>query len=267
MHALTVALALPDLPVPTWVWGVLALVVAAYLGAPLLILATLRVNPLPDIMPLAEGELPDDVLDFLARQTVELTALGFEPAGCFSLHGVMAGTAAVTYMAMHMNRASGDSVGAFAIRQRTAAGSVMKNHYVEFSTDFSDGSSVETGNTSELGSFRFTEEKDVLYFPHVRDVSRLHALHRARLAEHRGAQEKVLPPPDGLGQDLVDGIVRDLERQVGFGDMYRDSPSGLYRPTVKGAYRMTWQLMPPMGWINRLRQRRRGRAEERRLLG
>lgn len=49
--------------------------------------------------------------------------------------------------------------------------------------------------------------------------------------------------------------------------MYCEASSGLYRPTVKGAYRMTWQLMPPMGWLNKARQRARGRSEERRLLG
>jgi hypothetical protein len=267
MHATMAGSVLGNLPGPTWVWIVSALVAAAYLGAPLLILATLRVNPEPDLTPMEEGELPQDVLGFLAHQTAELTALGFEPAGYFSVRGVMAGTDAVTYAALLVDADAGDMVGAFAIRQSAGGASTIKNHYVEFTTEFSDGSSVETGNTSELSSFRYGEDKDVLYFPHVRDLRKLHALHGARVREHRGTQETVLPPTDGAGRDLVDGIVRDLERQVAFGDMYREAASGLYRPTVKGAYRMTWQLMPPMGWINKARQRLRGRIEERRLLG
>jgi hypothetical protein len=264
METLVIGSALPG---AGWLWVAVAIVAAIYLGAPLMILATLRVNPSPDVTPLTQDGLPKDVLGFLARQTAELKALGFEPAGYFSLKNVTVGTGAATYTAIHVDRDAGDMAGAFAIRQSAGAGSTIKNQYVEFTTDFADGSSVDTGNTSELSSFRYGEDKDVLYFPHVQDLSRLCALHRARVSEFGRGREKALPPADGLAQHLVDAIRRDLERQAAFGDMYPESTSGIYRATVKGAYRMTWQLMPPMGGINKARQRAKARSEEWRLLG
>ena len=45
---------------------------------------------------------------------------------------------------------------------------------------------------------------------------------------------------------LCSVIVESYEEQVGFGWLYLDSAAGVYRPTWKGAFLMTWGLLWPV---------------------
>ncbi len=55
-------------------------------------------------------------------------------------------------------------------------------------------------------------------------------------------------------------LVEDYERQVRFGRLRLDSASGVYRPTIIGAYLMTWGLLWPIKPIRMMLMKSREQA-------
>lgn len=135
--------------------------------------------------------------------------------------------------------------------------------YVEFSTDFADGSEVNTANAKQPSLFVQVPEKKIYRVPHLTDTGQLYVLHRALVAKEP-AKEKRLPSPGEEVDSLISTMKRDLAREAGFGRLRR--AGHWYRLTVKGAILYELKFGLPVGYLRRQVQYFRGKRLAREVL-
>jgi hypothetical protein len=141
----------------------------------------------------------------------------------------------------------------------------MAVNYVEFFTDFEDGSEINTINSKQPGGFVQVPEKRIFRLPHLIEPKQLYAVHRALLAQ-RAAVSKRLPAAGAEVSYMVAGIERDLAREASFGGLRLDYSGLWYRPTMKGAILMAWTFGWPIGFLRRRLLRWRGKRLARAVL-
>jgi len=120
---------------------------------------------------------------------------------------------------------------------------------VEFTAHFVNGTVLDVSNVSTVRIFAPTPDHLVYRFPNVNDPARLHRL-------FRGTLRSQLPSAVIRRLDLSDPArfyttATDAEyvRQVATGYYRLDERNGVYMPTLKGAYLMSWKLMFPFKHI------------------
>ena len=123
--------------------------------------------------------------------------------------------------------------------------------YVEFSTEFDDGSEINTNNIENPGVFANIPAKLEYAVPHVKKVMDLYHIHQGLLLANSKTSRRKLPVPGQEVNDLCTGMSRDLERQADRGYFRPDPTTDKYRPTIKGALLMTWKLAWPVGQIRK----------------
>jgi hypothetical protein len=138
-------------------------------------------------------------------------------------------------------------------------------NYVEFSTEFEDGSEVCTNNSKQPSGFLQVPEKLILRLPHITEPKRLYAVHRAALAQ-RSALNKRLPPAGEEVSDLIASMERDLAREASFGRLKLDASGLWYRLTLKSAILYSLKFSWPMGFLRRRLQQWQGKRLADRLL-
>ena len=142
----------------------------------------------------------------------------------------------------------------------------MVVNYIEFFTNFEDGSEVNTINSKQGGAFVQVPEKKVFRLPHLTEPKQLYAVHRALLAAQRSAIDKRLPPAGEEVSHLIATMERDLAREASFGRLRLDDSGLWYRLTVKGAILNALKFGWPVGFLRRHLQRWRGQQLARAVL-
>jgi hypothetical protein len=222
------------------IYAGVGLVLLFYVGAPLLILATFKLNARPEFEPVPIESMPVEVYDYFGQTATMLQRLGFELISYFTMPGSVANV--VPYCAFWQNRTAAQAALVTVIY---SAGSGAKQS-IEFSTKWADGMAVMTNNSATPGSFKRTHHSDSLYASSVQNVAQLYRLHCHR--------ESVLTKPDAVrflpaaGQEMTIFAVSYeyvARRQIATGYLREDSTPGVYRATLKGAFAMTWPLLPP----------------------
>ena len=128
--------------------------------------------------------------------------------------------------------------------------------YVELPTKFRDGRSVSVNNSPRLGSFAPRPPRAVVQFLKVRDPARLCRIKRAYLGRHyRGVEVGPFEHQGDPARFLSEALARELTEQVEAGTWRRDDHAGVFRPTLTGAWVMTWKLLPPFSTIRKARLR------------
>ena len=222
--------------------------VMLYVVAPLYIRFTQKQSAQPKVEPI--GELLAPALVPVARQ---VEALGFENVGYYVVVGLAANvTCTLAYL---VHRGNGDSAVAVAM-----VSPVKTVHMLEFATRFADQSSLAVGNNSTIGVYRRPKNKPVFHYPYIQDPRRLYALHQGAIRLLRLGAAKDPPPPGREVERLVEGMQCEMSDQVPVGILRRDEQAGVYRPTLFGAFYMTWGLLPPFKQIKAAL--RRSRAEK-----
>jgi hypothetical protein len=229
------------------------LVLVFYVGAPLLILATFKINARPEFEPVPVENMPAEVYDYFGQTAGMLQRLGFELISYFTMPGSVANV--VPYCAFWQNRATAQ---ASLVTVIYAAASTPKQS-IEFSTKWADGFAVMTNNSASQGTFKRTHHSDTLYASSVQNMAQLYRLHcyRESLLTKPGAV-RFLP---ARGEELkIFAISYEYvtRRQIATGYLREDSTPGVYRATFKGAFGMTWPLLPPF-------KQQRASAEKKRL--
>lgn len=228
-----------------------------YLGGPLAIRFLLRQPAEPEFLPVAIDGLPGEVSGFLKRTAERLAPHGFASAATVAMQPQKNMTAIVT---LFVNRPAGDAAAAIAVYAQMGAGAqvgdVVPKTHVEFCTEFSDGGEICTNNSSELSALKKLSEKQIFQFPDVRGADLLYRIHCEMVRRHAPEAQKSLPAPGQEVAHLRASWTKDLERQADVGYMQLDAAGGVYRPTLPGAFLMTWKLLPPVSWIRRLRMKR-----------
>lgn len=234
----------------------LFLLALLWLGAPLIVRATMTqpVEPRFDLIPEATWEsLPGTVRERLEAAEAGLDALGFRPVARLQQVGQVPNVDAYLTL-LKQERCEDWAAGTVLV----AGPRKQEHHYVEFSTSFEGDSSLDTSNSTELSPFDPPPRKTVMPVPGELDLARLYRVHRAVVERRRGDVPKVVAPESAIDH-LEESVARDLRDQADRGLFVRDPGSHDWRPTLVGAYRMTWRLLWPVAPVRRWLARRRAR--------
>jgi hypothetical protein len=228
---------------------------AFYGGAPVAIRYAVKMHPKPDYQALRPEELPPEVWRYLSGTVEKLQAMGFTPGAYVTLSD----SPSRTYLVLLQNREAGDRAMVTAMFGRSVDGWKLFSCHLEFSTRYDDERCFNTNNASALGAFAPGPKDVTTRLPGVNNSLRLYRIHRRILAAHPGGRPVVYE--DGEALAYITGIFRrSYEEQASLGMVYLDARAGRYRPTWKGAFRMTWGLIWPVSSVRRYQIRRDARA-------
>ncbi|HZU37665.1 MAG TPA: hypothetical protein VFA18_17220 [Gemmataceae bacterium] len=114
-----------------------------------------------------------------------------------------------------------------------------------FQTRFADGTLLVTSNNRITVGLPLSPEATPVWLPEVRDPRHLYAVHQ-QVRESMMLGKK----PLGVGPDPIAFLIarskENLQQFANGGYFYLDEAGGVYRPTWKGAFLMTWRLLPPI---------------------
>lgn len=228
-----------------------AVIVAAFALMPLMILFNQRLPARPDMDPLDLAQLPKATARHLMDRTRELIDLGF--ADPVTLELPEPAPMVIGYLILVANREAGDM--AMAVTLVGAGGPLgIKTSYVEFTTELADWTMFDTYNSNQLGAFPASPTTVKTQAWAVTDTAELYRLHRHVMAAHAAAGKRELYPddPDAAADWLSwHAFERLYERLEERGWLRRTRDRRTFVPTVKGAYLMTWGLMPPVTWVRK----------------
>ncbi len=236
---------------------VLGMVALPYALGPLLIYATMRYRIPPEVIVIdpAHEPLPEDVRAYFHEVHQMLDGQGFQLVAVLGLPSLVPAVRSI--LALYRNDETLDSaMSTFMV----ATGNVsLRNQYLEFYRRYSDGVSVTTNNSSQLGSFPALPDQHIYQFWDIKDLDRLFRLHRFLAGKHRRSGHPIsqldAQYQGDAAQYIADGVLAEtFAQQVPTG--YVTTYAGGYRPTFKGSLIMTWQELWPAKMIRRARKRR-----------
>src|SRR5262249_41437145 len=118
------------------------------------------------------------------------------------------------------------------------------------SARFDTGEVFDTHNAKELMPFPPDPNHVRTQVPMLTDLRKLYDLHQFVINKHAIRGRKILfAPGEELSYIARYAIELPYEEKAARGWMYYDQASDAYRPTVRGAYRITWGLLPPFKTI------------------
>jgi hypothetical protein len=228
-----------------------------YVGTPLLIRTTLKINARPGMTPITPTYLADDAREFFDACAPRLEALNFERTDVFTVEQATPGV--TSHVALWINRTAGQAAAVTVMIASKGEKPNQVKRYVEFLTRVEDGVSVTTNNSADLGAFKTTAASDTLSAQRLQDVANLYRLHVWREAQLAGsAAPRVLP---SRGHELAwfaEMLEESIQRQLGTGYLQlAPGEEKIYVPTMHGAYLMTWSELPPMKGMRRSREDKR----------
>lgn len=241
--------------------GLLLLCLLPFVAGPLLIYFTHTQAARPQLVPFFPGQtqLPATVDQFFSDACWALDAEGFQiVTGMFLPNQTQHVFAALVFVVNRQERVAAILV---AIHAHAPGSTPVTQLYVEFNTRFRDGRVVQTNNSPVLGAFPTPEHITNSLLPSVKNPRVLYRIHGAQARLHGG--ESVLRLDEDFAGDAVAylqfAMMEELERACSAGYMRLDASAGVYRPTLKGAFLMTWREMWP---IKAIRLAMRARREK-----
>jgi hypothetical protein len=243
----------------TLIYLLVGIALLAYLGLPLLIKNTLRINARPVMAPASPKFLSDDVREYFDACAPKFEQLKFEQIATFTVD--QATPNVTSHVALWMNRTAGQAAIANVMVSKNGDKPDQVKRYVEFLTRVQDGVSITTNNSAELGAFKKTAQADALSAQHVPDVTHLYRLHLWRAGQIAGlTAPRALPAAGNEMPWFADLFEESIKRQLDTGYLMF-AGDGVYLPTIQGAYMMTWGQLPPMNSIRRSREDKRAETQ------
>ena len=249
------------------------LVAGFYLLIPWLIYLTQRMNGDPRIVifDAEENRLPPQVAEYFDDAGESLLGLGFEPFPCVALPDPMPNVRAICQVWVHPERRDATLVSAiFGVAQNAGK---MQTYYTEILSRFADEdlSTIQTNNAQIVSAFADLPDEPTFRFPQVKSVGELDRLHMRLVDRHSPGRRKVVTLLDKFDGDLEKyfrwALVNSYRKQEATGYLAYNEHGNYWRPTIKGAYLMTWSQLWPMSAMALSRIRRRGLQLQRELLG
>jgi hypothetical protein len=223
-----------------WVLGFIAFL---YLGAPLAVRFQQHMQAHPRLTALDLKQLHPSISQFLMKQTEALIALGFDEPTLLEASQPMKNVS--NYVILLVNRKTGDKATVAAVIGRGAM--TIQSCGVEFSTRFDSGELFDTHNYQSLMAFPPLPDTTRAHVPMVSDSRELFDLHRYVMSKHRPSGRKTLYEPGTAREYLVEfGFFRTYQGQARRGWLYYSEAEDVFRFTLKGAYLVTWGLLPPI---------------------
>lgn len=241
-------------------WLIIPIGITAYFFlVPLLTLATHRQEAEPDVYYLDEDtKLPAIVRLHFGKVEEQLEELGFVAGDMLCLPHQMGNVKPIIQHFVHHQ----DRTPAMAVTMFVDINGTWKvgSQYVEFCTDFLDGSEVDTINSNDIGVFPEPDTKIVNWLSGINDLHRLYSAHCAMVDAHGPAESRVLKCESEFRGDLTEsiaaGMTKDLERAARDGYLRLSTEGTHYRATFAGAYKITWKVLHPIKGLYRLYKKR-----------
>lgn len=237
--------------------GIVAFAAFMYLVMPGVIRFNQKISAAPVFEPVDLATLPPAAAQYLWACQQALEAEGFQTISYMTWANSIPNV--FPYLALLFNRTNNVKATVTALYVVTSEGAKLKTSYVEIGTRYEDGTTILTNNTKTLNSFKPTAKQNNLRLPNIENPHELYAIHLKRMAAINSSTEP-LPAPGTEMAVQVGRMVESMEDQVGFGRFYLDRNLNMYRPTWKGAYLMTWGLLPPMKALRESKERAKGQT-------
>jgi hypothetical protein len=195
-------------------------------------------------------ELPPDARDYFERQESQLAGLGFSPVA--RAHWTNAGQ--LCFVSFLKSEEVGDRAMISYI-QPVNARPVCS---LEFMAELENGVQLMTNNArTALGLFARRPHRHVYQYPRRIEPSSLYGAHRRLVAVHGDGSPPVAMPDGALLAHVEADMAREQRFQIEAGLLTPTHDGDQVRPTIEGAVRFVWMMIPPIVWVRRaLRERR-----------
>jgi hypothetical protein len=198
--------------------------------------------------PSATGPVPADSVAYFEKATQDFKALGYAVVGQY---GGLTAPNVRCYLALFTHPRTGDAAIASAAYGLVGEQWKLQLQHLEVATKLTDGSAVLTNNAAIVNPFPPFAWRTLNQVPEARDAATLDRIHQSVL-RHEGVESKARARLDtgAVARELADAYRRELDSAALAGYLFLDPVALEYRPTLKGAYLMTWKMLPP---VNQLR--------------
>ncbi len=238
--------------------GLIAFFVALFYGVmPFLILFTVRMAPRKGL----ESFDPDDpeLLDQFTGQAKgarrRLEELGFETLTGIFAPSIASNVKAVLVTLIDRRTCDFATIVMAFVRDPATGNWKFHRQFLTCFTKYRDGSVVATRNAKDLSSFPPRPNSTTYSLPSVKSASRLIAIHQCAKRRHHGS-EPILRHEVEFRGDLLEYFAVSSEEEMSDAieaGYLRELQDGVYRPTLKGAFLMTWKELWPWKWLRQLR--------------
>ncbi len=231
----------------TWaVVAVLGLVALFYLAAPVLVYSLTRLNAGDVFSEIDVEQIRPEAHEYFARAGDELVTLGFQPWLTLELRGYIQGPSGGQAAGMVYADPTRRTLALVsALFQPTSDGEKILRQ-TEFSSEGPDGLEYNTTNAEGMAEDVPDRKVVTVQARGTHDLGRLHAIHGELC---KGVQLRPLPEQNDLIVVLNNQLRGKLKRREDAGILRRESDGVTYRPTMWGAYVMTWRVLPPHTWM------------------
>ena len=237
----------------------LFLIVAYYIGAPVLLYVSLKISVHPTLQPAALSALPPELIHYFIENSQRLQAEGFQSLREYTLDGEEGDSKTTLATLAHAETGDRAVITALLLRFEEDWRPLMQ--YVEITARFEDGSRLVSTNRREPDWFPARGAKRVFRFAPAQDCRELYRLHRRAAALHAPESPPVsIPPEADSAVLLLQEFREDCESQRRAKTLFFDAARGVYRPTLRGAFRLTWRLLFPFRAALLLQDRARASA-------
>ena len=228
----------------TVLWPLLVFVVLSYIGLPLVILFSQKMQARPQFVPIDPSNVPPEVTRYFAQIVPQLEQDGFRVTASLGMPRQVPNVQC--FIVMLVNRSAGDKA-MVTMTQTTSPNAPTKIvPMTEFNTRFDSGESFDTSTMSSPSVFRYGAQETKTRLPGVQDARMLYQIHRWVMAQKRPQGTKIVYKDGEAVEYLSRIMIEDYDKQVRFGRLKLDTSAGVYRPTIIGAYLMTWALLWPI---------------------
>ena len=239
------------------------IVLVPYMLGPIFIFFALRFKNPSTVLVVnpREEPLPEDARKYFSDAYQALTGLGFELVGTLGLPDLTPG--AMTLFVLYANRTTADMAISAIIVAKNALSPTLKTSYVEFEREYDDGVTVQTNNSRELSAFKRLPNEFTTKFWNIKDLRKLFNIHLLLCERFRQRGRPVLRLDSEYGGDPLRYVAecelaQTFRKQVSTG--YLAETSEGFRPSVVGAFIMTWQELWPAKAIRRAAERKRAQS-------
>jgi hypothetical protein len=251
--------------VPPLDWLLIALLAAVVLVGlpwvlgPALILAVARYGVDPEFDPIDPDELSEPVLAYLDAGARQLETLGFRELTWLTMRGFA--PRMVSHFAVLLHDDGRVAAMVAVIEAGSDGATRLQAKFLELCTLLPDGRHVCTSNSGELLPPVPVPGRVAIQLPRVEDPGRLLHLHRGLVTLESGSgRGSAAAIRDDVEAFLRQCIVIQVDALVDAGLMRRPGADGQSRPTLKGAFILTWSMLWPASAVRRTRRDRRTAA-------
>lgn len=224
------------------------------------VMVRLSANPRFFLVYPYDQRLLNDVRLFFVEVREQLNPLGFEPVAYLMTNEMMSKNKLCLFVLE--NRQEQDLVAAISLVSVAGDKHRALAFYVEFSTEFEDGTEINTNNSTDPGSMPETSCIRLWKIHGMRDMAKLYQVHKCRLEPLADAQKLDLPQTLDSVKKNQASTMRQLDALVKAGWFKAVDGGKRYGLRWPSAIRLGWKEIWP---FKSLRRRQLRSAARRRL--